>query len=158
MLKRALWTTSLLSLLLPAAAAAAEESAPAGGAAIGEVIVATLIGGVSTVLVLGPVLAYRRGKFPQLGHFADRIGRLAGLPGWAALPLAILGGSLIVAVFGMYWDISIHIDDGRDAGPLANPAHFFILFGLMGVMAAGIVGMALPQEKIRSSVNVPGIG
>ncbi|MDX6555660.1 MAG: hypothetical protein QOD86_1855, partial [Miltoncostaeaceae bacterium] len=57
-----------------------------------------------------------------------------------------------------YWDISIHIDDGRDPGPLANPAHFFILFGLMGVMAAGIFGMALPQKDIRSSVNVPGIG
>jgi hypothetical protein len=157
MFVRALWATSLLSLLLPAAARAA-ESAPAGGAAIGEVIVATLIGGISTVLVLGPVLAYRRGKFPQLGRFADRVGKLVGLPGWAALPLAILGGSLIVAVFGMYWDISIHIDDGRDAGPLANPAHFFILFGLMGVMAAGIFGMALPQQAIRSSVNVPGIG
>ena len=136
----------------------AQDSAPAGGAAISEVIIATLIGGISTILVLGPVLLYRRGKLPQLGRLADWVGRITGLPGWAALPLAIQGGALIVAVFGMYWDISIHIDDGRDAGPLANPAHFFILFGLMGVMAAGIFGMALPQKSIRSSINVPGIG
>ena len=51
------------------------------------------------------------------------------------------------AVFGMYWDISLHIDDGRDAGPLANPAHYFILFGLFGVFAAGLLSMALPERR-----------
>ena len=134
----------------------AAETAPAGGAEIGEVIIATIIGAVSTALVLGPVLAYRAGRFPAFGRFADWAGRQGGMPGWAALPLAVQGGALIVAVFGMYWDISIHIDDGRDAGPLANPAHFLILFGLMGVMFAGIMGMAL-GEKTRSSIRVPGI-
>src|SRR5688572_16965780 len=106
MFRRALWSACTLILAAPAAARAAEEAAPAGGAAIGEVIIASVIGGVSTLFVLGPVLAYRRGKFPQLGRFADSIGRIVGLPGWAAMPLAVLGGSLIVAVFGMYWDIS----------------------------------------------------
>jgi hypothetical protein len=137
---------------------AAAEAAPAGGAAIGEVIIATVIGAIGTALVLGPVALYRAGRLPGLGRLADRVGRMTGLPGWAAFPIAIQGAALVVAVFGMYWDISIHIDDGRDPGPLANPAHFFILFGLMGVMAAGIIGMALPRESIRSSVRVPGIG
>ena len=145
-------------LLAMPAAACAQESAPAGGAAISEVIIATLLGAVSTALVLGPVLLYRAGRLPQLESLADRVGRLVGLPGWAALPLAIQGGALIVAVFGMYWDISLHIDDGRDAGPLANPAHYFILFGLMGVMAAGIFGIALNRRPLRSSVRVPGLG
>ena len=137
---------------------AAAQSPPAGGAETTEVIVATAIGLVTSALVLGPVLLHRAGRLPALGRLADRVGRASGLPGWAALPLAIQGTALIVAVFGMYWDISIHIDDGRDPGPLANPAHFFILFGLMGVMAAGIVGMALPRERLRTSVRVPGIG
>lgn len=136
----------------------AAETAPAGGAAMNEVIIASVIGVVCTALVLGPVLAYRAGRFEGFGRFADRLGTLVGLPGWAAFPLALQGGALIVAVFGMYWDISIHIDDGRDEGPLANPAHFFILFGLMGVMAAGVIGMALPRRATRSSVRVPGIG
>ena len=136
----------------------AAESAPAGGAAINEVIIATAIGAISTAFVLGPVLLYRQGRLPALGRLADRVGRMTGLPGWAAFPLALQGAALIVAVFGMYWDISIHIDDGRDAGPLANPAHFFILFGLMGVMAAGIFGMALNRQPLRSSIRVPGIG
>ena len=35
----------------------------------------------------------------------------------------------------MYWDISLHIDVGRDEGPLANPAHYFILAGLFGIFS-----------------------
>ena len=150
--------TAVAGLLAVPAAAAAQESAPAGGAALSEVIIATLLGGAMTALVLGPVVLHRAGRLPQLERGADRLGRGVGLPGWAALPLAVQGGALIVAVFGMYWDISIHIDDGRDEGPLANPAHFFILFGLMGVMAAGIFGIALNRRPLRSSVRVPGLG
>ena len=33
----------------------------------------------------------------------------------------LLGVALLTAVLGMYWDISLHIDNGRDAGPLAEP-------------------------------------
>jgi hypothetical protein len=138
--------------------AQAAAEAPAGGAEIGEVILATAVGVVGTALVLGPVLLYRHGRLPGLERLADRLGALVGLPGWSAFPLAVQGLALIVAVFGMYWDISIHIDDGRDPGPLANPAHWFILIGLMGVMAAGILGIALNRNPIRSGVRVPGLG
>jgi hypothetical protein len=56
----------------------------------------------------------------------------------------------------MYWDISIHLDEGRDAGPLANPAHYFILVGLFGVLFAGVLAMALPLDKpSRASVRLP---
>jgi hypothetical protein len=47
----------------------------------------------------------------------------------------------------MYWDISLHIDDGRDAGPLANPAHYLILAGLFGVFTAGYLAICLPKER-----------
>jgi hypothetical protein len=47
----------------------------------------------------------------------------------------------------MYWDISLHIDDGRDAGPLANPAHYLILAGLFGIFAAGFLAIVLPEGK-----------
>src|SRR3712207_9066800 len=72
--------------------------------------------------------------FPYTTLFRSRLAGLAerqtGLPGWASFPSAFIGVSLLIAVFGMYWDISIHIDQGRDPGPLANPAHYFILVGL----------------------------
>ena len=47
----------------------------------------------------------------------------------------------------MYWDISIHIDKGRDPGPLANPAHYFILVGLFGVLFAGVMSITLATKK-----------
>ncbi len=147
--------TATASIVL---SAAAEAGRPAGGAEMGEVVIASVIGLVATLVVLGPIVRYRQGRMPGLGRLADRVGRVSGLPGWAALPLAIQGGALVLAVFGMYWDISIHIDDGRDAGPLANPAHYLILFGLMGVLAAGIFGIALNRTPLRSSISVPGLG
>ena len=136
----------------------AQADPPAGGAEISEVILATAMGLAAAALVIVPIVLYRLGRLPGLGRLADSVGRYNGLPGWAALPLAIQGGALLVAVFGMYWDISLHIDDGRDPGPLANPAHYLILFGLMGVMAAGVLGMALPKKPIRSSLHLVGLG
>ena len=47
----------------------------------------------------------------------------------------------------MYWDISLHIDVGRDPGPLANPAHYLILAGLFGIFAAGFLAICLPKER-----------
>jgi hypothetical protein len=54
---------------------------------------------------------------------------------------------LLIAVFGMYWDISIHLDKGRDPGPLANPAHYFILVGLFGVFTCGALSVALAPRR-----------
>ena len=56
----------------------------------------------------------------------------------------------------MYWDISLHIDNGRDAGPLANPAHYLILFGLFGIFAAGFLSMrsrARSRARPRSALR-----
>jgi hypothetical protein len=136
----------------------AHADPPAGGAETSDVIIATAMGLTAAAAVVAPIIAYRAGRMPALGRLADAIGRATGLPGWAALPLAIQGSSLIIAVFGMYWDISLHIDNGRDPGPLANPAHYFILVGLLGVMAAGVLAMALPRRETRSSLRIPGLG
>src|SRR5215204_3810687 len=132
----------------------AAENPPAGGAATSEVIIATAGALVVTVLLLGPILLYKLGRFPLLGRLADLAEWETMLPGWAALPGTFLGVALLIAVFGMYWDISLHIDDGRDPGPLANPAHYFILAGLFGVLAAGVVGLALPKRPTRTSYEI----
>jgi hypothetical protein len=120
---------------------------PAGGAAIAEVVGATAGATLMTVGLLGLGIAHRTGRTQILANLAGFSQRISGLPGWAALPVGLATGSLITAVFGMYWDISLHIDDGRDAGPLANPAHYFILFGLFGIFAAGFLAMVLPRER-----------
>src|SRR4051812_9225857 len=120
---------------------------PAGGAGLGQVVGATLGAMVATAGLIWIIMAHRSGRIAWVGKLADLAERQTGLPGWASLPSALIGGSLLIAVFGMYWDISIHIDEGRDPGPLANPAHYFILVGLFGVFFCGIVSIALAQEK-----------
>src|SRR3954471_5110976 len=97
-------TTPLLST-----AAAAR---PAGGAALGQVVIATAFATVMTVGLLWILKAHRDGRTKLLdraGGFAERV---AELPPWAALPAGIGGGTLLVALLGMYWDISLHIDNG----------------------------------------------
>src|SRR5688500_1554524 len=108
----------------------AQASSPsAGGAAIWQVFVATamvsvILGGIAFLL-----LRHRAGKTNLLSRVADQSERILGLPYWSALPSFVLVVSLLTAVFGVYWDVSIHIDEGRDDGPLANLAHYPILFG-----------------------------
>ena len=118
---------------------------PAGGAALDQVAIAT--GGAALALgaLFWLVARYRAGRarrFERLVTFAERA---SGLPGWAAIPTAASGIALMTALVGMYWDISLHVDQGRDAGPLANPAHYLILAGLFGVFAAGVLAMAMPR-------------
>src|ERR687896_1856258 len=120
---------------------------PAGGAAIGEAIGAAAGAAVATALIAVLIAGHRSGRIKLLGRAAAFSERVSGLPGWAALPSTLLSVSLLTAVLGMYWDISLHIDNGRDAGPLANPAHYLILLGLYGVLFAGLVACCLPREK-----------
>jgi hypothetical protein len=126
----------------------ATDSAPAGGAELTQIIEATLVFGV----ILGGVAWYvrrqRAGKERGFTAMAQRMADAVGFPVWASLPLQLLRLSLLVALFGMYWDISIHIDKGRDPGPLANPAHWFILFGLVGVFSCGAIAMALARDPL----------
>ena len=125
----------------------AQGTEPAGGAAIAEIVIATLGAGLltATLLILG--FGHRSGRITvlaRLGAFSERV---SGLPAWAALPTSVATVSLLTAVFGMYWDIALHIGVGRDEGPLANPAHYFILAGLFGIFSAGFLAMVMPKEK-----------
>ena len=133
--------------LLPSAAATVGASEPAGGAAIDQVIIATAGAALATGILLWAILAHRAREISPLGRIADFSERVSGLPGWAALPSAVAAVSLLTALLGMYWDIALHIDEGRDAGPLANPAHYLILAGLFGVFSAGILAIALPRDE-----------
>ena len=120
---------------------------PAGGAAIGEIVLATAGALVATSLLFALGLGHRAGRTQLLERAAGFASRVSALPPWVALPSAIGTASLLTALLGMYWDISLHIDNGRDAGPLANPAHYLILFGLFGIFAAGFLSMCIPREK-----------
>jgi hypothetical protein len=130
---------------LPASLAPLAKSAPAGGAAIGEAIIATAGALVITAAMLAIVIGHRSGRFKLVDRLAAFAERTSGIPGWSSLPIAIVWAALAVAVLGMYWDISIHIDEGRDPGPLANAAHYFILAGLFGIFFAGLLSITMPK-------------
>jgi hypothetical protein len=125
----------------------AASQPPAGGAALAEVIGASTAAGLLTALLLWLGFGHRSGRVDVLGRLAAHAERRTGMPGWVSLPAGLATVSLLTAVFGMYWDISLHIDNGRDPGPLANPAHYFILAGLFGIFSAGFIAMALPKER-----------
>lgn len=128
---------------------------PAGGAALDQVAIASGGALLVTAVLLWLGLGHRSGRVGVLGRIGSFSQRVSGLPAWAAIPAGMIVVSLITALFGMLWDISLHIAQGRDEGPLANAAHYFILAGLFGVFASGFLSMCLPLEKpSRVAVNL----
>src|SRR4051794_7746107 len=122
---------------------------PAGGAALDQVAIATGMGIAGFAAIGALCYGHRTGRMPYLRRAARWCANVAGLPPWAALPSLVSAASLLIALTGMYWDISFHIDAGRDPGPLANPAHYLILIGLFGIFSAGALAVCLPVEGER---------
>jgi hypothetical protein len=123
------------------------EAPSAGGGAWGQIIIGTLAGMVAAGIAAWVIIGHREGRIQllrKLGAFGERV---SGLPGWVAVPISVHGGGLIIAVFGMYWDIATHIDAGRDEGPFANASHYFILVGLGMIFLAGALACAMPDRK-----------
>ena len=124
---------------------------PAGGAALDQVAIASGAALLVTAVLLWLGLGHRSGRVGVLARVGRFSRRVSGLPAWAAIPAGLIVVSLVTALFGMLWDISLHIAQGRDDGPLANPAHYFILAGLFGVFSSGFLSMCLPLEKPSSA-------
>jgi hypothetical protein len=121
----------------------ASSAPPAKGAPVGDLIWATVVATALSAVVLWVATAHRAGRISWLGRLAAFAERQSGLPGWAALPAAIVGISLIIAVFGFYWDVAKHIDTGRDPSPFGTAAHWPILIGLAGITLGGFVSIVL---------------
>ncbi|OBI38347.1 hypothetical protein [Mycobacterium colombiense] len=121
--------------------------APARGAGLNQVIGLSIAAVVITLLMLWVGHAHRTHRIQWLTRAADKVGEKFHRPNWVALPILIFTTSIICALFGFIWDVSWHIGNGRDPGPLANPAHYFIIIGLFGVFLAGMVSVVLPFDK-----------
>jgi hypothetical protein len=119
----------------------------ARGAGLNQVIGLTIVAMVLTLLMLWVGHAHRSHRISWLARFADWMGVKFNRPSWVALPVLVFTTSIICALFGFIWDVSWHIGNGRDPGPLANPAHYFIIIGLFGVFVAGMLAVVLPFDK-----------
>jgi hypothetical protein len=121
--------------------------APARGAGLNQVIGLSVAAMVITLVMLWVGYAHRSHRIHWLTRIADRLGEKFHRPNWVALPVLIFTTSIICALFGFIWDVSWHIGNGRDPGPLANPAHYFIIIGLFGVFLGGMTAIVLPFDK-----------
>lgn len=127
---------------------AVEEAPPAGGAALDQVLIA-FAAFAAIYIPLGIFLLRERdGKPTVIGRLADRVSAIDGLPRWAGLPSYLALVSLISCAFGVYWDVPIHMQNGRDEGPLANPSHFPIMFGIFFFLAAGVISAGLAKDPL----------
>ncbi len=127
--------------------AAAVSDPGAGGASAKDLAIAGGIAGFAIIVLLMGGLGHRNGLIPTLTWFEGFSERVSGQPAWASLPCGLAIISLISALFGLYWDVSIHLDKGRDVSVWGNPGHFFILGGLYGIFAAGFFAICLGREE-----------
>ncbi|MDT5016093.1 MAG: hypothetical protein QOD39_2253 [Mycobacterium sp.] len=129
----------------------AQQGGEGGGAAIDQVIGMSVVALIVSVGLLWIGYLHRQRRITWLNNLAEWAARKFKRPPWVALPMALFITTLICALFGFIWDVSLHIGKGRDPGPLANPAHYFILFGLFLLFIAGCLACVLPYEKPGAS-------
>jgi hypothetical protein len=120
---------------------------PARGAGLDQVIGLSIAAMVITLLMLWVGWAHRTHRITWLSTVAEKLGQKFDRPPWVALTILVFTTSIICALFGFIWDVSWHIGNGRDPGPLANPAHYFIIIGLFGIFVAGMLSVVIPFDK-----------
>lgn len=124
---------------------------PARGAGLNQVIGLSIAAMVISAVMLWVGYAHRTRRITWLNRSAEYMAGKFDRPSWVALPVLVFTTSIICALFGFIWDVSWHIGNGRDPGPLANPAHYFIVIGLFGIFVAGMLAITLPYDKPGSS-------
>lgn len=126
-------------------------TAPVGGAALDQVIGLTAGAAVVTAVLLFIAWQHRTHRIEWFQRLGELTGRTFGTSSWGALPVIFIAGSLLTAYLGFMWDVSLHAGRGRDDGPLANPAHYFILFGLFFLFMAGMSAIVFPRDGEKPS-------
>ncbi len=122
------------------------KSTPVGGAALDQVIGLSVAALFVTAILLFIAWQHRTHRIEWFHNLGERLGATTGGPGWVAIPTAFVTSSLIIALVGFMWDVSLHAGRGRDEGPLANPAHYLILYGLFALFIAGMSAVIYPRD------------
>jgi len=136
---------------------AAEPLKPARGVDLAQVLPVTAVLAALGAAVIVACVLYRRGRFPAVERVLAAAEARNGLPAWSSVPAAVSGLSLMTAGFGFYWDVAVHIDNGRDNSPFGTPAHWPIVLGLCGLVLAGILAIALDRDTDGgAAIRLPG--
>ncbi|HWV25670.1 MAG TPA: hypothetical protein VNZ66_00485, partial [Aeromicrobium sp.] len=130
----------------------AADPPPVGGAALDQVIGLSAAAGVVTVILMWIAWAHRTHRIEWFQKLGDTLSERFGTPGWNIIPTLFVASSLIVALLGFLWDVSLHAGRGRDEGPLANPAHYLILYGLFALFVAGMSAVVFPRDGHKPGI------
>lgn len=104
---------------------------------------------VIALYAFGRSSARKEGFFDGVGASLEHV---SGLPAWSAGGIGMGLFALSVAVIGFYWDVSWHIEHGRDDF-IFTPAHMGILLGLAFIVVAGITSVIFATLQ-KSSVGL----
>ena len=130
----------------------AQDTAPVGGAALDQVFGLSVAAGVVSLVLLWIAWAHRTHRIEWFQKLGEQLNKRLGEPGWSAIATAFVASSLIVALLGFLWDVSLHAGRGRDEGPLANPAHYLILYGLFALFIAGMSAVVWPRDGVKPGI------
>lgn len=122
-----------------------DAAPPVGGAPIRDILIAIAMTTAFCAPVAWTFLREQAGKKTAIGTFGNWVAAKDGMPRWAGLPTYMVIVSVLTAGFGVWWDVAIHMQNGRDEGPLSNPSHYPIFFGILLFFSAGLVSMALAK-------------
>ncbi len=131
---------------------AQENPAPVGGAALDQVFGLSVAAGVVSLVLLWIAWAHRTHRIEWFQRFGEYLNRRLGEPGWSAIATFFVASSLMIALLGFLWDVSLHAGRGRDEGPLANPAHYLILYGLFALFIAGMSAVVWPRDGLKPGI------
>ncbi len=148
-----------LHALIPTIAAAAEPKPTGGADASAIILVGAMINFVIGLWVLA-IYRFRSGGARWLQWLSATAERITRVPGWAVLPgVGAIAGALLTLT-GATWDIGLHIDVGRDDGPLGTLAHWPMLFGLEFIFMMGVLAIVMsppdPAEQSPASIRIAG--
>ena len=127
-------------------------SSAGGGAALDQVIGLSVAAMLVTLVLLWIAWAHRTHRIEWLQRAGDVVTARMGTPAWSGIPALFVASSLVVALLGFLWDVSLHAGRGRDEGPLANPAHYLILYGLFALFVAGMTAIVLPRDGKKPGI------
>lgn len=130
----------------------AQDTAPVGGAALDQVFGLSVAAGLVSLVLLWIAWAHRTHRIEWFQKLGETLNARLGEPGWSAIATAFVASSLVVALLGFLWDVSLHAGRGRDEGPLANPAHYLILYGLFALFIAGMSAVVWPRDGIKPGI------
>lgn len=130
----------------------AAEPAPVGGAALDQVLGLSIGTAVVTAVLCWIAWAHRTHRIDWIENTGEALRRRTGEPGWASIPSLFVASSLVIALLGFLWDVAYHAGRGRDEGPLANPAHYLILYGLFALFVAGMTAIVYTRDGRRPGI------